>query len=477
MTHRPLYAKKNHPIRIFIILICILCGIWYLTPRFNPQNINEQSSLKNRTFAGKPNEIAAPKSGLKAYFLAENSNPIIAVNFVFEGAGSISDPKNLRGLANLTAQMMTEGAGDLNSRSFKEELENYAIEISYGADLDNFSGQMLTTKDNLPRAIKMLRSTLLSPRLEQKDLYRLQQQTISAIERMQENPSTQLQQKNSQIVFADHPYATPTIGIKNEVAKITSADIRNFINNQLSQDNLFIGIAGDLTTDEAEKIIDDVFSDIPQKNNILAIKVPNIDYSIGRTNIAKDTPQVLTQITTEGVSRQSKEFYPLYIANYIFGGSGLNSRLNQAAREKEGLTYGASTYLVLLNQSPLLSGQFSTTPQNFVRMQQIFDEEWKKMGEKGVSQQELDAAKNYLISSFNLRFSDISTIAEILAQMQKEKLGIDFLQKRNDYIKNVNLEQINLAAQRYFIPEKLIITNYGTTQTGEEKHEKDHKQN
>lgn len=475
MTHRPLYAKKSHTFRTFLILAAFIFAAWYLYPRFKTVDINEQSVFKGRTFRGIPQEIIAPKTELKAYFLAENSNPIVAINFVFEGAGSISDPKNLHGLANLTAQMLTEGAGDLNSQHFKDELEDYAIEISYSADRDNFSGQLLTTKDNLDRAVKLLHSTMISPRLEQKDLYRLQQQTISAIDRMQENPAEQLRQKNSQIVFGSHPYATPTIGTKNDIIKITSADIRNFINNNLAQDNLFIGIAGDLTVDEAQKIIDDIFTDISQKNNILAVKSPNIDYSIGRTNIVEKTPQVLTQITAEGVSRQSKEFYPLYIANYIFGGSGLNSRLNQAAREKEGLTYGASTYLVLLKQSPLLSGQFSTTPQNFLRMQQIFNDEWKKMGEKGITQQELDTTKNYLISSFNLRFSDITSIAEILSLMQKEKLGIDFLQKRNTYIKNINLEQVNIAAQRYFIPEKLIITNYGTTQTREENHEQNHK--
>ncbi len=471
MTHRPLYAKKHHTFRNILLFIGVLLTLWYFYPHFNPADINEQSVLKNRAFSGKPQEITAEKSGLKAYFLAENSNPIIAVNFVFDGAGSISDPKNLHGLARFTARMLTEGAGDLNSQNFKEELENYAIEISYNADNDNFTGELLTTKDNLARAIKLLRSTLIYPRLETKDIIRIQQQTITAIDRAQENPSEQLRQKNSKIVFGDHPYATPVIGLKNDVMKITANDIRKFITDNLAQDNLFIGIAGDLNTEEAKKIIDDIFADISPKNNLLKTQSPNIDYSAGKTDINDNLPQVLSRITAEGVSRQSKEFYPLYVANYIFGGAGLTSRLNQAAREKEGLTYGASTYLVLLKKSPLLCGEFSTTPKNFARMQQIFIEEWNKIGENGVSQQELDTAKNYLIASYNLRFSDISTIAEILSLMQKEELGIDFLQKRNTYIKNINLEQVNLAAKRYFTPDKLIITNYGTIPTNEGKHE------
>ena len=57
---------------------------------------------------------------------------------------------------------------------------------------------------------------------------------------------------------------------------------------------------------------------------------------------------------------------------------------------------------------------------------EIFNEEWNKMGAEGVSAEELEEAKNYLIASYNLRFADISAIAEMLVYMQKEKLGIDF---------------------------------------------------
>ena len=47
--------------------------------------------------------------------------------------------------------------------------------------------------------------------------------------------------------------------------------------------------------------------------------------------------------------------------------------------------------------------------------------------------------------------------------MQNENLGMDFLQKRNQYIENVTLERVNLVAKKYFSPEKLIMINLGKT--------------
>ena len=472
MTHRPLYAKKHHHWFSFILIFAMAAFIWYLYPKFSPEKIIEQSELKNCTFSAKVQEITAPKSKIKAYFMPENTNPIISIHFSFAGAGSISDNAKLRGLSNITAQMLLEGSANLNSQNFKEELENYAIEISYNADYDDFNGSMLTTNDNLPHAVKLLHNTLALPLLDAKDFERIKQQTITHIDRLSEHPSEQLNRKASEIIFAGHPYSYSPLGKKENIRNITVNDIRNFISKNLAKDNLYIGIAGDLSTKEASEIIDDIFGELSDKNGIKTPQPPKIDFSLSTKDLNENLPQVLTRITAPGVERLSKEFYPLFIANYIFGGSGLSSRINQATREKEGLTYGAHTSLSFLKQSPLLVGTFSTTPQNFARMQEIFRNEWNKMGQEGISPQELKSAKNYLIFSYNLRFSDISTIAEILAYMQKENLGKDFLKKRNSYVKNVTLEQVNIAAKKYFAPQAPIIINYGLT---EDNHEQEHK--
>ena len=149
------------------------------------------------------------------------------------------------------------------------------------------------------------------------------------------------------------------------------------------------------------------FAKLPDGNDIKEIQTPEIDYSNSNADVYEEhLPQVLTAITAPGVARQNKDFYPLYIANYVLGGVGLNSRINKSAREEEGLTYGAYTGLSLLNSCPLIQGGFSTTPEN---------------------------------------------------------LSMDFLQKRNQYIENVTLERVNLVAKKYFSPEKLIMINLGKT--------------
>ena len=83
------------------------------------------------------------------------------------------------------------------------------------------------------------------------------------------------------------------------------------------------------------------------------------------------------------------------------------------------------------------------------------------MAEKGATQEELAQAKKSLLASYNLRFASTGDISSMLLSMQKFALGKDFLDKRNDYIEAVTLEEVNAAAKKYFRlkPDFVILGN------------------
>ena len=90
------------------------------------------------------------------------------------------------------------------------------------------------------------------------------------------------------------------------------------------------------------------------------------------------------------------------------------------------------------------------------------------MAEEGVTDEEFNNAKDYLLASYNLRFASIGDIAEILAAMQKENLGIDFLQRRNEYIRNIKLSEVNKVARKYFDNKTLRFITIGNSSAEKE---------
>jgi zinc protease len=118
-------------------------------------------------------------------------------------------------------------------------------------------------------------------------------------------------------------------------------------------------------------------------------------------------------------------------------------------REEKGLTYGIYSILTHTDAADLWQIYYSATPENSQKAKETTKEAYLEFYRNGVSEAELEGAKNALLSSFNLRFSSLLNIAEMLYEIQVDDLGIDFLKKRQDYVNAVTLDEVNGAIKKY----------------------------
>ena len=305
-------------------------------------------------------------------------------------------------------------------------------------------------KQNMEMALKMFELVLQKPRFEQEFLDLRKQQLKTIVKMSLEKPQAILADKFSEFIFAGHPYSRTQADMLKTIDNINEQDMREFMQTHLSQENLIIGVAGDISVAQTQDILQKIFAKLPEK--YLGEKLSKINLELGgrEYNVEKSSAQAITFFAVNGTYRNDVDFYPLYMANYILGGSGLSSRLSQVIREKEGLTYGIYTELSESDAVAMVQGSYSATPDNFNKARELLLDEWRKIAANGVSEEELQQAKDSLVSSFNLRFASVGRIASMLTAMQKYDLGLDFLEKRNDYIKAVTLQEVNAAAKKYF---------------------------
>lgn len=428
---------------------------------FHPQKLVENSSLKAEGFSVPVVEITS-REGIKAYYFEDHTNPIISMSFLFKNSGTAYDENGQFGISNMAAALLTEGTESFDAEKFKEIVDDKAIQISFGADVDDFYGSLLTLKNNQKIATDLLKSVLTEASFNRNDIQRVRRQMLLAIDRQTEYPQSLLNLVWAQDLYQNHPYARNPIGKKADIKNIGKEQLQNFVQNNLAKQNLIVGIAGDISRQDAEKLLDKVFGSLPEKTKSQPYVADAKLYFDGHEkNVQGNLPQVVALFTAQGVARNHPDFYPLYIANQIFGGSGLNSRVSKAAREDKALTYGVGSYLFIQDKADLIKGGFSTTPDKYKELQDIVLTQWQNMGQ-GVTKEEFNQAKNYMIASYNLRFASLADIASMLVAMQKENLGIDFLQKRNAYVNAVSFDDVNNAAQKYFGKDNLIWTSIGS---------------
>lgn len=454
-------TKKN----ILVILNICFIGLFVLAlltfikqrNTFDAEKIVSQSVFKEKTFASSPFEINL-EGGLKAWMMEEKSVPLVALDFYFDKAGYAFDDENKRGLAVFAASELTKRAGDMDEETFQNLLEENAIDLKIYAMEDIFEISLTAPKQNLETAAMLLKAVLTMPNTNSNDVFVVKNKQLTAIDMQNENPEIVLGNQFKKKLFGAHPKARISIGDKQSVASFQAADISAFVKRHFKKNNLKIALVGDISKEEATAFLQKLFEELPASDEIKDLPPVLPNYDGQEENINRDIPQVISLFAAPGTPRLSDDFYPLYIANEIFGGSGLSSRLNVRAREKEGLTYGAYTYLDSDKDAPRLVGTFSAAKENYEKMRFILLDEWQKMAADGVTKEEVNTIKNSMLNAFNLRFASLSSIAKQLLYMQKENLGIDFFQKRNEYVAKVTFEAVNAAAKKYFADKPLILT-------------------
>ena len=404
-------------------------------------------------------QVTSP-GGIKAWFVADHTNPILTVKFTFRG-GAALDPVGKEGLSNLVSGLLDEGAGDLKSTAFQQTLEDLAIGLSFSSGRDEFGGRMKTLVRNQDMAFKLLRLSLSNPRFDTEPVERIRSQILVGLKQNLEDPHSIASQALFKTLYPTHAYGRPTNGTIGSVEGLKAIDLRAFVQQRLAKDNLIIGVVGDISAEELGKRLDTTFGLLPAK--AAPWKIEKIDpISKGQTIVInRDIPQSSILVAEKGLMREDPDFYAAYVLNHMFGGGSFTSRLYTEIREKRGLVYSVSTGLYPFDNSALILGSAGTANKRAHETLSVIKTEWDKMAARGVSKKELNDAKTYLTGSFPLRFSSSGRIASMLVGMQSAQLPIDYLQTRNSLIEAITKDDIKRVAKKLLKSENLVIIVVG----------------
>lgn len=403
-------------------------------------------------------EVSSPK-GIKAWLVEERSIPFVALNLWFRGGGTLDLPGK-RGATNLMVGLLEEGTGDMNAQDFAREAEELAAEFEYEAfdDVVAISARFLT--ENSDAAVNLLRKSVVEPRFDQTSVNRVREQVLSIIRSDAKDPDRIASQTFDALAFAGHPYATSLNGTLDSVAALTRDDILTAHRNALALDNVYVSAVGDISAEELGRLLDRLLEGLPAASAELPGEA---QYQLegGETIVDFATPQSVAIFGHEGIKRDDPDFFAAYVLNQILGGTGFESRLMEEVREKRGLTYGVSSFLIAKDFGELYLGQVASANDRVRQAIDVIQDEWRRMAEEGPTAEELQRAKTYLTGAYPLRFDGNGPIANILVGMQLDALPVDYIATRNAKVEAVTLEDIRRVAARILRPEDLHFVIVG----------------
>ena len=403
-------------------------------------------------------QVTSP-GGLKAWLVEERSIPFMALEIRFQG-GAALDREGKRGAAYLMAGLIEEGAGDMDATEFAAARE--ALAASYGFDIydDSFTISAQFLSENRDAAVDLLRLAITQPSFDQMALDRVRGQVLSIIASDAKDPNKLAGSKFDELAFGGHPYASRKEGTSEVVANLTRDDIVNAYRDIFTRDRVFIGAVGDISAEELGALLDDLLGDLPNEGAPLP---DTADYLLepGVTVVPFDTPQSVAVFGHQGFTRHDPDFFPAYVLNQILGAGGFGSRLMEEVREKRGLTYGVYSYLLPMDYAALMMGQVASSNDRVAEAITVIRDEWRKLAENGVTEEELKDAQTFLTGAYPLRFDGNAPIARILVGMQMDDLGVEYIATRNDKINAVTLDDIKRVAARLLQPDQLHFVVVG----------------
>ena len=404
-------------------------------------------------------EIVSP-TGIKALLVEDHANPIITFRIAFRG-GSALDPDGVEGLANMVSGLIDEGAGDMDSQAFQGQLEDLSIRLSFSSGMDTFRGTLTTLSQNKAEAFQMLRLALTEPRFDDEPVERIRSQILANLRQKSQDPDSIAGEALFRKLFTGHAYAKASDGTTESVSAITAGAMRDFVSRRFARNNLYIGVTGDITASELKQVLDDIFGGLPEQSSAWAL--PQADASLDGTVYVTDlaVPQSAVIFAQQGLDRAHPDFYAAYVLNYVLGGGGLTSRLYNEVREKRGLAYSAYSYLSPYDHAALIVGGAGTANERVPETISVIRDQWRLAASNGLSTTELENAKTYLTGSYPLRFSSNGAIANMLLGIQMEDLGSTYFERRNSYIEQVTLADVNRVARQLLNPDSLTFVVVG----------------
>jgi zinc protease len=405
-------------------------------------------------------ERVTSPGGIEAWLVESHANPLIAMRFAFRGGAAQDDPGR-EGLAYFITAMMDEGAGELDAVAFQEREQALAMRLDLDASRDVMLGNVQTLSANKDEVFDLVRLALTQPRFDQDAVERVRAQILAGLKFDENDPETVASLAWDRLAFQDHPYGRPIKGTTSSIAAITRDDLKDYATRVFARDKLVISVVGDIDAESLGKALDQIFGDLPL-NSALS-PVADADPPFGPTSeiIEMDIPQSVAQFGHRGIARKDDDFIAAYVLNYILGGGGFSSRLMEEVREKRGLAYSVHSNLFPYQHGAVFVGNVATKNEAVGQSLQVIEGELKRLAEQGPTADELDSAKSYLTGAYALRFESSSSIANQLLWIQIEDLGIEYVDRRNELVEAVTLDDIRRVAKRLIEADRLITTIVG----------------
>ncbi|MGA7990400.1 MAG: pitrilysin family protein [Thermoanaerobaculia bacterium] len=426
---------------------------------FDPSPANVEARTKRSTLA----------SGMKLALLQKKTRGGSVRGTISLHFRDVAALTGKSAIADLTADMLERGTAKKTRQQIQDEIDRLKARIRIFGGIGTVSASIETTRDNFPKLLDLIAEILKEPSFPASELEILRQENLAQIDQMKTEPQAVAQTAYTRRMRSypkGDPRYTPTPEESLEEYKSATLDqVKAFWRESYGASNAEAAFVGDFDEAATAAQLATLFGSWKSPSSYT--RVPSVFKDVSADTLKLETPDKANATFLAGQNlalRDDDQDYPaLLLANYMFGGGFLNSRLAVRVRQKEGLSYGVGSQLESGIQD--VSGRFTVfaihAPQNTGKLEAAVREEIERARKDGFTAEEIVAAKSGWLQGQQVSRSQDGELAGLLQRHLFNGRTVAWNAELEKKVSALTPEQAGAAFRKWIDPAKISIVRAG----------------
>lgn len=421
-----------------------------------------QAQTKQAAFKLPAYEKFTLPNGLTVYLMEQHEVPTISVSAIAP-AGAIYDAEK-SGLASMTASGLQYGTKSFSKEKIESELDFIGAELNTYANKESAGLAAKFASKDQDKVLPILKEVLADPVFNEQEFEKEKKRVLSDLERAKESPRNVIGAYWDKFMYGDHVYGNAVSGNPATVGKFKVADLKSFYKANYNPAGSALAVVGDFNSKAMKAKISKLFSDWKKidgvQKNLAASPVAPIKSNRVLLVNKDDARETTFLIGGPGIRRDNPDYVALQVVNTVFGGR-FTSWLNDELRVNSGLTYGArSSFSPLKNAGTFSISTFTASKTTEPTIDKAL-EVLKKLHEKGIDDETLASAKNYVKGQFPPNYETSGQQAGLLTQMFWYGFNESFINNFQANVDNLTSAKTKEIINKYFPKDNLQFVLVG----------------
>jgi len=373
--------------------------------------------------------------------------------------GSRDEKPHQQGLAHFWEHMAFKGTQKRSSLQIINRLEIVGGDLNAYTTKEKICFHASVLTPHYERALELLADITFRSTFPEKQVERERGVILEEMAMYYDSPEDAIQDDFDEIIFANHQLGKNTLGNQESISNFTRQDLLNFISENLDTERVIFSSIGNIPFKKVVQFAEKFFKDIPTKSSDLARVLPSV-YLPQIQNITKSISQAHVAIGRTAYSLTDKNRLPFFMLVNLLGGFGMNSRLNLAVRERNGLVYSIDAGYTPFIDTGFWGISYATEVKRLNKVNSLILNELRKFREIQLTKTQLQNTKDQLMGQMAMSEEGNMSFMLMMAKSLLDMNKIDSLEELFIQIKLVTAPQLQDLANEMFREDDLSYLTF-----------------